>query len=65
MKNSLNTAYNNNPPQPSRAIIEWPEGLSNPPVVYPLGESFEESEKILTLLKNKLYEPVQAKGEAV
>ena len=63
MKNFLNTTYSN-PPQPSRAIIEWPEGLANPFVIYPLGESFEESEKILALLKNRLYKPVRAKGKA-
>ena len=63
MTNFLNTTYSN-PIQPSRAIIEWPEGLANPPVIYPLGESFEESEKILALLKNRLSEPVRAQGEA-
>ena len=60
MKNFLNTTYSN-PIQPSRAIIEWPEGLASLPVVYPLGESFEESEKILALLKNRFYKPVRAK----
>lgn len=35
----------------SKAIIEWPEGLSAPPIIRPLGDSLEESERIRTLLE--------------
>ena len=36
---------------PPKVVVEWPKGLSNQPVVYPLGGSFEESEKIRRLLE--------------
>ncbi len=34
---------------PPHAIIKWPEGLSGVPVLYPMGDSFEQSEKIREL----------------
>lgn len=35
----------------SKAIIEWPDGLSAPPIIRALGDSLEESEQIRTLLE--------------
>jgi hypothetical protein len=29
-----------------KAVIEWPDGLAGPPTIFPLGESFEESEEL-------------------
>lgn len=35
----------------SKAIIEWPEGLSSPPVIRALGDSLEESERVMAVLE--------------
>jgi len=34
-----------------RVVLEWPEGLSNSPVVYPMGRSLEEILEIHRLLE--------------
>lgn len=34
-----------------KAIIEWADGLSARPIICPLGNSFEETEQIRTLLE--------------
>ncbi len=33
-----------------QVVIQWPEGLENPAVLYPLGDSEEESEAIRGML---------------
>jgi len=58
MTNSSHIQYND-PTKPSReerprAILEWPEGLANPPVIYPLGRSSEESDEIGKRLEKAL-----------
>ena len=35
------------------AVVEWPEGLSGVPVIYPMGSSAEESERIREFLKER------------
>ncbi len=37
-----------------KAVLEWPQGLSSPPVVFPLGNSFEQSEEIRRLFEGLL-----------
>ncbi len=37
-----------------KVVVEWPEGLSSPPVVYPLGNSLEQSEEIRRLFEGLL-----------
>ncbi len=39
---------------PPSVIVEWPGGLSNQPMVYPLGNSLEQSEEIRRLLEGLL-----------
>ncbi len=39
---------------PPRAVIEWPEGLVGVPVIYPMGSSAEESERIREFVKERL-----------
>lgn len=39
---------------PAQAIIRWPEGLSGEPVIFPMGETFEESERIREILEGLL-----------
>ena len=34
-----------------RALIDWPKGMSGNPVIYPLGGSLEETQKIRRLLE--------------
>lgn len=42
------------PSSPLRVIVEWPKGLSEPPVIYPLGSSAEESEQVRKFLEERL-----------
>jgi len=39
---------------PVRAIVDWPKGLSSKPVIFPIGDTFEESEQIREHLEGML-----------
>ena len=39
---------------PPRAVVEWPEGLMGPPIIFPMGQTFEESEEIRRLFERLL-----------
>lgn len=39
---------------PPRVIVEWPQGLSGAPVIFPLGGTAERDDKIRTILAEVL-----------
>jgi len=51
---------------PPRAVVEWREGLLGLPIIFPMAETFEESEEIRRLLEgvfsNKGTSSAEARG---
>jgi len=39
------------PVAPPRVVVEWPRGLSGVPVIFPMGRSYEENQKIRQLIE--------------
>lgn len=48
-------------PRMFRAVVDWPEGLSGTPIVYPLGNTAEQADQIREALEQALTKKLQVR----